>query len=132
MIRSNCASAYAMRPSSETVSSLNGSPTLSMPASSSVGLNSAVCSFAIASSIAAVRPHQHDKKDDDADPAEDDPPRMRGAGSRPARERPGRESFVRRAPFQRGSLGHLFSPSLSLLSLQRPDSLEPGNSSIVG
>ncbi len=53
--RSNCASAYAMRPSSETVFSSNGSPTLSMPALSSVGLNSEVLSFAIACSIAALR-----------------------------------------------------------------------------
>ena len=53
--RSNWASAYAMRPSSETVFSSNGSPTLSMPAVSSVGLNSEVLSFAIACSIAALR-----------------------------------------------------------------------------
>ena len=44
-----------MRPSSETVFSSNGSPTLSMPALSSVGLNSEVLSFAIAPSIAALR-----------------------------------------------------------------------------
>ncbi len=35
MTRSNCASAYAMRPSSEKVFSLKGSPTLSTPARSS-------------------------------------------------------------------------------------------------
>src|SRR5918999_1351237 len=44
-----------MRPLSETVSSLNGSPTLSIPASSSVGANSGVWSRATASSIAARR-----------------------------------------------------------------------------
>src|SRR5262245_34177892 len=44
-----------MRPSSETVSSANGSPTLSIPALSAVGANSLVWSLAIASSIAARR-----------------------------------------------------------------------------
>ena len=59
MTRSNCASAYAMRPSSENVFLSNGSPTLVMPASPSgsvpVGANSSVLSFAIAASTAAFR-----------------------------------------------------------------------------
>jgi hypothetical protein len=55
MTRSNCASTYAIRPLSETVSGSSGSPTLSMPASSSVGANAGVFSFAIARSIAASR-----------------------------------------------------------------------------
>ena len=55
MTRSNCASAYAIRPFSENVWSLNGSPTLVSPARSSVGWNSVVRSSAIASSIAAFR-----------------------------------------------------------------------------
>ncbi len=56
MTRSNCASAYAMRPLSANVWSLNGSPTLVRPAVSSVGLNSAsVRRFAMAASIAALR-----------------------------------------------------------------------------
>ena len=42
MTRSNCASAYAMRPLSANVWSLNGSPTLVRPAVSSVGLNCGV------------------------------------------------------------------------------------------
>ena len=44
-----------MRPSSETVSSLNGSPTLSTPALSPLGLNSGDLRSAIAFSIAASR-----------------------------------------------------------------------------
>ena len=48
IVSENCASAYAMRPSSENVSSENGSPTLSTPALPSWGLNSGVLSLAIA------------------------------------------------------------------------------------
>ncbi len=51
----NWASAYAMRPLSENVSLLNGSATLSRPASSSVGLNSDDFSRVIARSTAAFR-----------------------------------------------------------------------------
>ena len=53
--RSNWASAYAIRPLSANVFLLNGSPTLSIPARSAVGLNSLVFSCAIAFSIAALR-----------------------------------------------------------------------------
>ena len=55
MTRSNWASAYAIRPSSENVFSSNGSPTSVIPASSSDGANSSVFSSAMASSIAAFR-----------------------------------------------------------------------------
>ena len=153
-----------MRPSSEIVSSLNGSPTLSIPALSSVGANSSLWSRAIASSIAArrsgvssrlalgrgedevqdrallgrelrldqvdrllrVRPRdlelvlqaaadgadEEDEEDDDAEPARDDPPRMRGAGARPARERSRGEPLVGREPL---ALGLLRGPFPSVL-----------------
>jgi hypothetical protein len=43
---------------------------------------------------AADRPDQDDQEHDDADPAADHAPGMRGASPRPARERAGREPFV--------------------------------------
>ena len=55
MTRSNCASAYAILPLSENVFSLKGSPTLSRPARSSVGLKSLPCRRVIACSMAALR-----------------------------------------------------------------------------
>ena len=55
IVSENCASAYAIRPLSENVWSENGLPTLSMPGLPSVGLNSAVLSFAIAALTAALR-----------------------------------------------------------------------------
>jgi hypothetical protein len=50
---------------------------------------------------AADRDHEHDEERDDADPAEDDPPGMGGADSRPAGKAAGREPLVGSAPIRR-------------------------------
>jgi hypothetical protein len=47
---------------------------------------------------------EHDEQDDHPEPAEDDAPRMSGAGAHPARERSGRKSFVRGPPCEHGSV----------------------------
>jgi hypothetical protein len=54
MTRSNWASAYAIRPSSENLLGSKGSLTLSIPALSFVGLNSELLSFATASSTVCL------------------------------------------------------------------------------
>ena len=69
---------------------------------------------------AADRRDQGDQGGDDADPAEDHPPRVGRAHARPARERAGRKPFVGRAPLRpdflvRAADGPVFVPSVDLI-----------------
>ena len=81
---------------------------------------------------AADRHEEGDQNDDDAEPAQEDAPRMRRASSVPARKRAGGETFVGREPIRRvapvpavaaGSsvvLGHRSAPSWLRFSNLRP------------